>query len=150
MRVNLQMLVQHHQLVSVLHSFNIACCSMQKRSRRGFWGGVSNFGDCVNENMTFLNRILRFRTLGFRKHKRNNPAWISMRNNCKFYNCSRFGVMFSKIKRNFYINVRKFAHGGATPTNGKRSAWFQYGLLQQARAQQERFLRWCKRFWWLC
>ena len=75
------------------------------------------------------------------KHKRNNTAWISMKNNCKFYKRSRFGVMFSKIKRNFYINVRKFADDGATPANGKRFAWFQYGLLQQTGAQQERFLR---------
>jgi len=51
--------------------------------------------------------------------------------------------MFSKIKRSFYINVRKFADGGATPAGGKRFIWFQHGLLQQARAQQERFLREC-------
>ena len=51
--------------------------------------------------------------------------------------------MFSKIKRSFYINVRKFADDGATPANGKRFAWFQHGVLQQAGAQQERFLMEC-------
>ena len=144
MCANLQMMVQHQQMVSVLHGLKTVCCSRQERSRRGFWDSVSNFCDCVNENMTFLNRFLRFHTINFRKHKRNHPAWASRKNNCKFYNCSRFGVMFSKIKRNFYINVRKFADGGATPANGKRFAWFQYGLLQQAGAQQERFLRGCR------
>ena len=144
------MFVQHHQLVSVLHNLNTGCCSRQERSRRGFWDNVINFSDCVNENMTFLNWILRFHTINFGKHYRNHPVWISRKNNCKFYNCSRFGVMFSKIKRNFYINVRKFADDGATPTNGKRFVWFQHGLLQQARAQQEMFLREWKQCWWLC